>query len=163
MTSRFSVRIDKPHLCFSAAHFITFAGGECEPLHGHDFQMAAEVAGPLDDNHYVIDFVALEEELGRIIGPWDHRVLLPTQHPQIRVHVDADEVTATFAKRRWVFPREDCQLLPVANTTSERLAELVVQRLVDALQTRLHLRPDTVRVEIGESGGQAAICDWHPD
>ena len=131
-----------------------------EPLHGHDFHVAAEVAGPLDENHFVIDFVALEEELGRIVGLWDHRVLLPTLHSHIRVQVDGDEVTATFARRRWVFPLEDCHLLPIANTTSECLAELIVQQLVDALQTRFHMRPNTVRIEVRESGGQAAVCEW---
>jgi 6-pyruvoyltetrahydropterin/6-carboxytetrahydropterin synthase len=150
-------------LCFSAAHFITYAGGECEPLHGQDFHVAAEVSGPLDDNHFVVDFVAVEETLGKIIAPWDHRVLLPTRHPHIRVQSDAREVTATLAQRRWVFPREDCRLLPVANTTSERLAELIALELVEALQTRLHVRPDAVRIEVRESGGQTAICDWHAE
>ncbi len=38
------------------------------PLHGHDFAVGAEVAGPLDENHYVVDFVALEENPRRARG-----------------------------------------------------------------------------------------------
>ena len=99
---------------FSAAHFITFEAG-CERLHGHNYRVAAEVYGPLDENHLVIDFLLMRAKLREITAALDHYVLLPTRHPQICVVDDGREVTATFAERRWVFSRGDCQLLVVAN------------------------------------------------
>ena len=72
----FRVRVSGDDLVFSAAHFITFAGG-CEPLHGHDYRVAAEVFGPLDDDHCVVDFVVLGELLTAILRDYDHAVLLP--------------------------------------------------------------------------------------
>src|SRR6476660_8027823 len=84
---QYRVRVTKDYLVFSAAHFITFNGNICERLHGHNYRVAAEVAGPLDENHYVVDFIALRDALREIIAELDHHVLLPTKHPLIQVTV----------------------------------------------------------------------------
>lgn len=159
MSERFRVRVSKDYLVFSAGHFITYQGGTCERLHGHNYRVAAEVAGALDENQYVVDFIALRDELRAIVDELDHRMLLPIEHPQIRVTADEREVTATFADRRWVFPRGDCLLLPVANTTSELLAKYIGLRLADALAARLGQAPDRLRIEVDECFGQVAVWD----
>jgi 6-pyruvoyltetrahydropterin/6-carboxytetrahydropterin synthase len=158
MSEHYHVRLTKDHLVFSAAHFITFAGNQCERLHGHNYRVAAEVAGPLDENHYVVDFIALRDLLRDLVAAWDHRVLLPTEHPLIRVQADDRSVEAVFEDRRWVFPREDCVLLPVANTTAELLARHLGHQLADRLQQRTGRRPQMVRVEVDECFGQVAVC-----
>lgn len=158
VSHRYHVRLARADLMFSAAHFITFAG-QCEQLHGHNYRVAAEVHGPLDANHYVVDFVALAEMLRQFLAELDHRVLLPTQHPEIRVVADANEVRAEFQDRRWVFPRGDCALLPVANTTAELLARHLASLLAERLENRLGLRPDRLVVEVHESPGQMGVCE----
>jgi 6-pyruvoyltetrahydropterin/6-carboxytetrahydropterin synthase len=150
------VRITKDDLVFSAGHFITLAGGQCERLHGHNYRVAAEVQGPLDENHYVVDFVALWDALRSIVGEMDHRMLLPTEHPHIRVNPDDKEVTVAFADRRWVFPRCDCILLPLPNTTAELLARYIGLRLQDELGKRTGARLSGVRIEVDECFGQTA-------
>src|SRR5687768_2653540 len=122
MKEHYAVRLEKEYHVFSAAHFITFNGNVCERLHGHNYRVTVEVPGSLDENQYVIDFIALRDELKQIVDQLDHHVLLPTQHPMIHVEVGPTEVKATFEDRRWIFPLEDCVLLPVANTTAELLA-----------------------------------------
>lgn len=156
---RFSVRLDKEWHVFSAAHFITFNGNICERLHGHNYRVAAELTGPLDENAYVIDFIAVRDELKTLVDELDHHVLLPTDHAQIRVVADEREVTATFEDRRWVFPRGDCILLPVVNTTAELLARYLGLRLLDALERRLGYRPKHLRLAVDENGGQWGICE----
>lgn len=156
----YRVRVTKDHLVFSAAHFITFNGNICERLHGHNWRVAVEVAGPLDENSYVFDFIALRDACQRLVNELDHRVLLPTQHPAIQVKADQREVTATFAERRWVFPLEDCVLLPVANTTAELIARWMGHRLKESL----HQHPGgqqltKLSVEVEENFGQWAICE----
>src|SRR5688572_5031672 len=131
----YSVRLDKEHHVFSAAHFITFGGPGgtiCERLHGHNYRVAAEVEGPLDENHYVVDFIALRDTVRDLAAQLDHRVILPTDHRKIKVVADSREVTATFEDRRWVFPRGDCVLLPVPNTTAEQLARYLTGQLIEA-------------------------------
>ena len=157
MTERYHVRIDKEYLVFSAGHFITFAGDVCERLHGHNYRVAVEVGGPLDDNHYVVDFILLRDTLRSIVDQLDHYMLLPTEHPLIRVVADEREVEATFRERRWVFPRGDCVLLPVANTTAEMLAHWIGQRLIERLAARGAARPERVLVEVDECFGQSGV------
>ena len=159
MSECYHVRIAKDYLVFSAGHFITFNGDICERLHGHNYRVAAEVAGPLDENSYVIDFIALRDSLKVIVDELDHHMLLPTQHPLIRVTSDDKEVTATFGDRRWVFPLCDCILLPIPNTTTELLARHIGLRLLDDLQARCGLRPQLMRIEVDECFGQLAVCE----
>jgi 6-pyruvoyltetrahydropterin/6-carboxytetrahydropterin synthase len=159
-TERYRVRVTKDHLVFSAAHFITFNGSICERLHGHNWRVAVEVAGPLDENHYVFDFIALRDATQRLVNELDHRVLLPTRHEAIHVTASDQEVTATFGERRWVFPREDCILLPVANTTAELIARWMAHQLKEVI--RLHpggQKLETLQLEVEENFGQWAICE----
>jgi 6-pyruvoyltetrahydropterin/6-carboxytetrahydropterin synthase len=158
-TERYRVRVTKDHLVFSAAHFITFNGNICERLHGHNWRVAVEVAGPLDENSYVFDFIALRDAALRLVGELDHRMLLPTLHPAIHVNADDREVTATFEARRWVFPREDCVLLPVANTTAELIARWMALQLRDVIRQHVGQKLELLRVEIEENFGQWAMCE----
>ena len=158
MVERFRLRIREDSLCFSAAHFITYGGGVCEPLHGHDFAVGVEVAGPLDENHYVVDFVALKKILAELVGELDHRVLLPTRHEKIRLEIRDTEVEAAFPGRRWVFPRAECALLPLANTTVELLARHLAEGLRDRLVALRGEGELEVAVEVGESPGCSAVC-----
>ena len=151
---RYQVRLTKDYLVFSAAHFITFAGNICERLHGHNYRVEAEVQGPLDENHYVVDFIALRDALRARVAAWDHRMLLPTTHPLIRVTANEREVEATFGDRRWVFPREDCILLPIGNTTTELLARCLGQGLLEDLRRLGCPAPEMLRVSVDENHGQ---------
>jgi 6-pyruvoyltetrahydropterin/6-carboxytetrahydropterin synthase len=157
MSETYHVRIAKAEHVFSAAHFITF-GGQCERLHGHNYHVAAEVRGPLDADHLVIDFLLVRDMLREIVRAMDHYVLLPTKHPQIRVTDDGHEVTAKFRERRWVFPSGDCRLLPVANTTAELLAKHIGEQL-QATFAAAGCNVDSLQVELDECDGQVGV--WH--
>ena len=155
----YRVRISNDSLVFSAGHFITYGAGLCERLHGHNYRVAAEVRGPLDESHCVVDFVALRGILRAILDELDHRVLLPTGNPLLRVTLDDQEVLVGFQDRRWVFPRGDCALLPVANITAELLSRHIAERLLQELAERLGLRPEMLRIEVDECYGQSAVCE----
>lgn len=156
---RYRVLLTKDNLVFSAAHFITFNGNICERLHGHNWRVKVEVAGPLDENGYVFDFIALRDETQKIVLELDHHMLLPTQHPRIHVTSDDREVMVHFGDRRWIFPMEDCVLLPIANTTAELMARWVAGRLRDVLHGIDGHHVETLRVDIEENFGQWARCE----
>lgn len=158
MAESYEVHIAKAEHVFSAAHFITFAN-HCERLHGHNYHVTAEVAGPLDENHLVIDFLLVRAKLLEITTELDHYVLLPTRHPQIHVEENGGEVTATFAERRWVFPSGDCRLLPVPNTTSELLAAYIGMRLFAALGGAAS-NIERLNVSVDECDGQIGVWKW---
>jgi 6-pyruvoyltetrahydropterin/6-carboxytetrahydropterin synthase len=166
MPERYYVRIEKERLVFSAAHFITYNGDVCEPLHGHNYHVFAEIEGSLDENRYVVDFIAVRDALQRIVDVLDHRVLLPTRHATIKVTErlggEGGEVVAQHGERQWVFPRQDCVLLEVANTTAELLARHIGQELLKSLAATLPRRPDRVQVGVDECDGQWGVYEWTP-
>lgn len=156
------VEIEKESLIFSAAHFITFADRQgrvvCETLHGHNYRVAARIEGSVDDHALVIDFIWLRDTLRAITAQLDHRVLLPMYHPSIDVKKEkgSDSVTAVFEDRRWQFPAGDVVILPIDNTTAERLAEYIGGRLVLAMEEAGFVTSEYPKIEIGvdENEGQ---------
>ena len=160
MSERYKVRVTKDHLVFCSGHFITFEGDKCERLHGHNYRAAVEVEGPLDENHYVFDFIALKQRIKAITDELDHRMMLATGNTLIRVEPGHRSVRVAYRDREWVFPRDDCVLLPIENTTAELLARYLGQRLLEVLQREYHFRPDVLRVEVEESPGQSATYEW---
>ena len=167
MNSSFRVELEKETFIFSAAHFITFNKNICEAIHGHNYRVKCVVDGLLDENHYVIDFIALRDHLKSIVDRWDHHVLLPTRHKQISVNQqrrgDLNEVEVRFedeetGSRRWVFPKQDCVLLDVENTTAELLAQLLAEELISFLETKFENLPRAIEVWVDENEGQWGIC-----
>jgi 6-pyruvoyltetrahydropterin/6-carboxytetrahydropterin synthase len=157
-TGTFKVLLQKEQLVFSSAHFITFAGDICECLHGHNYGLKAEVEGLLDENRYVIDFIAFRDTLAQIAKQLDHHVLLPLHHAEILVDVHDDEVTVRFRNKRWVFPREDCMLLPIANTTAEEIAWWIANQVRDKLYAEIGGRLTFIEVGVDENNGQWGYC-----
>jgi len=150
----FTVDVTKDHLVFSAGHFITI-GDFCERIHGHNFRVAAQVEGTLDENAYVFDFIALRDTLQKYCDALDHRMLLPTQHPSIQLAIQEEEVEVRYENRRWIFPKEECALLPIVQTTAEMLAQWLGEQILKSLEVG-NLTSLTVKVE--ENFGQWAGC-----
>ena len=123
----FRVSVTKDYLVFSSAHFITFAGHRCEGLHGHNYRARVTLEGELEEESwFVFDFVELKRIMRRLCDEIDHLVLLPLRSPRVQVGEEGESVTvAVDGKPRYVFPRADCALLPIPNTTVEMLAEML--------------------------------------
>src|SRR5678815_498490 len=128
-TERFKVRVTKDHLVFCCGHFISYQGHQCERLHGHNYRAAVEVEGRLQEDFYVFDFIALKHRTKEITDELDHFMLLPTKNAVIKVEEVGASVRARYRDREWVFPRGDCVLLPIENTTAELIARYIGQRL----------------------------------
>lgn len=158
MNEFFEARVTKDSLVFSAAHFITFNSNVCERLHGHNWRLDVTVSGALDENFYVFDFIALRDACVKVVDELDHQVLLPELHHSINVATsdDGKEVTARFEDRRWVFPVEDCCLLPVENTTAELIARWIGHRLIADCDMQSREELQELRVSVEENFGQWA-------
>lgn len=159
MTENYRVRVTKDYLVFSAAHFITYAGDHCERLHGHNYRVEVEVDAPLDENDYVIDFIALRDHTRAITDQLDHHVLLPTQSQRIHVSVEDRQVMAQYKTTVWSFPEDDCVLLPLSNTTAELLARWIGYQLIDRLKASGAPQPQRLCVHVEENFGQWGSCE----
>jgi 6-pyruvoyltetrahydropterin/6-carboxytetrahydropterin synthase len=163
MSERYKVRVTKDHLVFCSGHFISYEGDRCERLHGHNYRATVEIEGSLDVNRYVFDFIALKQRTREITDELDHRMLLATRNEHIRVQEDERRVQVNYRDREWVFPRADCVLLPIENTTAELLARYVAGRLLDSLRQQHQYVPEVLRVEVEENIGQSATCELRPE
>jgi 6-pyruvoyltetrahydropterin/6-carboxytetrahydropterin synthase len=159
-TEHFKVRVTKDHLVFCCAHFISYRGHQCERLHGHNYRAAVEVEGNLQEDYYVFDFIALKQRTKEITDELDHHVLLATRNPVIAVEERATTVRVVYEEREWLFPRGDCILLPIENTTAELLARYIAGRLWELLRTKESFTPVALRVEVEEAPGQSATVEW---
>jgi 6-pyruvoyltetrahydropterin/6-carboxytetrahydropterin synthase len=157
---RFKVRVTKDHLVFCSGHFISYEGDKCERLHGHNYRATVEIEGELDANRYVFDFIALKHRTKAITDELDHRMLLATRNPLIVIDEGPRSIHVHYRDREWVFPRDDCVLLAIENTTAELLARWILQRLLADLQKHHNYQPGVLRVEVEENVGQSATCEW---
>ena len=154
----FRVDVQKEQFIFSAAHFITFAGDICERIHGHNYGVRASVEGPLDKNRYVVDFIALRDAVLEQTQQLDHHVILPRDHSEIKISSDEKETTARFRDRRWVFPNEDCIILPVINTTAEEIARVIAERVIEKTKPSFGEQLNWIEVAVDENQGQWGVC-----
>jgi 6-pyruvoyltetrahydropterin/6-carboxytetrahydropterin synthase len=158
--NEFKVSVTKDNLVFASAHFITFPGHRCEALHGHNYRTRVVVEGGLNpEAHFILDFGELKKTMKRVTDELDHRVLLPLENTKLRVGDRDDSITVAYnGAPRYVFPKRDCALLPIPNTTVEMLAQYLAGRLRDELlQLAGHaLALRAIEVEVEETFGQSA-------
>ena len=104
---------------FSAAHALVIRG-EREALHGHDWRVTATVEGPgLDGDGLLIDFHALERELGAVVAPFRNANLNHTA-PFDRVNPSAENVA------RHIGEALAARLARVTSAGGARLASVTV-------------------------------------
>jgi 6-pyruvoyltetrahydropterin/6-carboxytetrahydropterin synthase len=156
--SHFRVQVSKDYLVFASAHFITFRGHQCETLHGHNYRVGVAVEGSVDaEAFFVLDFSVLKQVTRRFVDEIDHKVLLPTQNPKLSYHEDGDRLRVDyFGQPTYVFPRRDCALLPIQNSTAEMLAQYLGGRVRDELTRAGHTHLTLLELEVEENYGQAA-------
>jgi len=159
----FRVSVEKDYLVFASAHFITFAGHRCEGLHGHNYRARVTIEGALnEESWFVFDFVELKRIMRRLCDEIDHLVLLPLESSRIQVAEEGATVTvAVDGQPRYVFPRRDCALLPIPNTTVEMLAQLLADRLRAELDATGARGLTAIEMEVEENFGQSAVYRLH--
>jgi 6-pyruvoyltetrahydropterin/6-carboxytetrahydropterin synthase len=151
--------VAKEQLGFSSAHFISYEGDKCERLHGHNYRVAVELEGELDENRYVFDFIALKDLISGITAELDHRMLLPSGNRLIQVEQRQSSVQVTYRDRQWQFPLDDCVILPIENTTAELLARYIAKKLLETLKQIHNFDPTGLKVEVEETAGQSATIE----
>ncbi len=118
--STFEIDVAKSELSFAAGHFITYGGGRCERLHGHNYRVGVRISGELNDDGLVYDFVALKRRVSALVADLDHKMLVQTENLTLGVDADDREVRVLHGEYTYVFPRRDVVLLPIENTTAPR-------------------------------------------
>lgn len=153
------LEIDGGHagLRFSACHFIP-KHDKCSRLHGHSYIIRLRLEGEIGENGMVTDFVVLKKALRNVAEEMDHMTLLPGNSKDVKITQTGDSVEVVTCGKKYVFPKEDVKILPVAVTTAEEMARMLTKRVLEEVQ----LPPNVCKVSVGldEERGQTA---WHTE
>ena len=155
MPRTFSIEVATDYFNFASAHFLIFANGRREPLHGHNYQVSVKLDGELDPAGIVLDFIAFKPLVKRICDGLDHRTLIQSQSPVLDVRRRGREIEVRYRREKMILPKQDVILLPLANTSTELLAEHVanlIRRRVGREFRGANIR--TLEVGVEEARGQ---------
>ena len=158
MQSSFRVQVSKDYLVFASAHFITFKGHQCETLHGHNYRVGVAVEGAVEaETLFVLDFSVLKQITRKLVDRIDHKVLLPTLNPKLAFREDGDRIAVDyFGQPTYVFPKRDCALLPIPNSTAEMLAQYLGSQVREELVAGGYTHLTSLDLEVEENYGQSA-------
>ena len=157
MSRRFSIEVAKDYFNFASAHFLIFANGRREPLHGHNYQVSVALEGELDRAGVVLDFIRFKPLVKKVCDDLDHRTLIQTESPDIKVRRRPKDVEILYKKQRILLPRGDVILLPLKNTSTELLAEYVADRLRRKVRREFSATIKSMEVAVEEARGQRGI------
>jgi 6-pyruvoyltetrahydropterin/6-carboxytetrahydropterin synthase len=113
---------------FSASHFLK-SEDEVENLHGHNYMLTVKLTGPLNEDGMVYDFREVKSKALSICKRLDHKVLLPEKSETIKVKKSEEFIEVLVGEKRYVFPEEDCVIIPTKATSTELLAQHILELL----------------------------------
>jgi 6-pyruvoyltetrahydropterin/6-carboxytetrahydropterin synthase len=156
--SSFRVQVSKDYLVFASAHFITFKGHQCETLHGHNYRVGVAVEGSVEtETLFVLDFSVLKQITRKLVDRIDHKVLLPTLNPKLTFREEGERIAVDyFGQPTYVFPKRDCALLPIPNSTAEMLAQYLGSQMREELVAGGYTHLTSLDLEVEENYGQSA-------
>jgi 6-pyruvoyltetrahydropterin/6-carboxytetrahydropterin synthase len=158
MSCTFTIEVAKDYFNFASAHFLIFANGKREPLHGHNYQVSVKMEGELDRAGVVLDFIAFKPLVKRICDSLDHRTMIQSNSPNLAVHRRAKEIEVRYKSQKIVLPKSDVILLPLANTSTELLAEHVAKLIRRQVKAHFHgAKIRAMEVGVEEARGQRGI------
>ncbi len=164
MKKKFGVSVYKEKFNFCSAHFLLFPDGTREELHGHNYRAWVDVDAPITPGDVVIDFLHLKPMVKEICDSLDHMTLLPAYAEALKVEEKDGMIWAYHGGDKFAFPVRDVQILPLTNTSSERLAEYICQLLKEKLSEHLpDVQLDKIRVSVEESSGQCGYYEEQTD
>lgn len=151
--ARYRLVLAKEDFKFSSAHFTLFAAGHAELLHGHNYRVRAELAGPeLDGEGLLADIESVKRTLRGLCARLDSRTLIPGENPRLAWTREGDSIDVRFGERAYRFPAEDTLVLPLANTSIELLARMFWTGLAPGLAGS---RVEHLAIGVEETAGQS--------
>ena len=158
MSRTFSIEVAKDYFNFASAHFLIFANGQREPLHGHNYQVSVKLEGELDPAGVVLDFITFKPLVKRICDDLDHRTLIQSRSPALNIRRRIREIEVRYGQQKMILPRQDVILLPLANTSTELLAEHVANRIRRRLRNKFRgAKIRSLEVAVEEARGQRGV------
>lgn len=154
----YSIKVYKQYFNFASSHFLIFDDGSREPLHGHNYRvMFKGEAGKLS-NDMVFDFLDIKPIVREVCDSLDHKLLLPKENEKLTIHEEGSNyLVGTPDGSKFSFPKNDVLLLPILNTSAERLAVYICSEVRKLTLERFNFKFATLEIEVEETPGQSAV------
>ncbi len=152
--------LEKEYFKFSCAHFLIFADGSKERLHGHNYHVQVEIEGDLSEAGLVIDFLHAKPVVRELCDFLDEHWLLPGEHPELKIETRGDHTEVVYRESHYRVPSDEIRVLPINNSSVENLATWFGRELYRRLDERFgdrHVR--RLRVAISETPGQRGVFE----
>jgi 6-pyruvoyltetrahydropterin/6-carboxytetrahydropterin synthase len=158
LKSTYTLKVFKEYFNFACAHFMIFKDGTREPLHGHNYRVRVNGHHNTLDDDMVIDFLNLKPVVRKICDEIDHKLILPSECPLLEIVQNGAQVEVkTPDSSFFSFPKTDVLVMPIKNSSVERLAEFIAKEIDLEVKKIYNFRFDTLEVEVEESKGQSVI------
>ena len=143
----------KEKIRFSSAHVIP-EYEKCGRLHGHTYAVHVKLYGEPDDKGIIIDFSIIKENLKDIIKKIDHKIILPKYSKFAKIKIEKNSINMSTLGKTYIFPKEDCILLPIDSTSAEKLSCYILDNFIRKIKNYKNI----VKIELGidEGFGQGA-------
>ena len=158
MSTAFSIRVYKQYFNFASSHFMLFKDGTREPLHGHNYRVQIK-GNALDLNDdMVFDFLDIKPIVREVCDSLDHKLLIPQNNPNLKIEQrDNNYLLTTRDESFFSIPRSDVLILPIENTSAERIAAYLAFEIRNKILDQYKFEFKELEIEVEETPGQSAV------
>lgn len=158
MSLPFSIKVYKQYFNFASSHFMIFENGTREPLHGHNYRVQVKGEAPSLSGDMVFDFLDIKPIVREICDSLDHKLLIPKDCPKLKIHTEnRNYVITTPDESVFSIPQTDVLLLPILNTSAERMAVYICDQIREKVSQKFGFSFNSLEVEVEETPGQSAV------
>lgn len=135
-----------------------FDHGGREPLHGHNYRVQVRGEAPDLAGDMVFDFLDIKPIVREICDSLDHKLLIPKDNKQLKIFTEhKNYVIQTPDESYFSIPMSDVLLLPILNTSAERIAVYICDEIRKKVTERYQFAFNSLEVEVEETPGQSAV------
>lgn len=154
----YSIKIYKQYFNFACSHFLIFEDGTREPIHGHNYRVLVKGEAPALKSDMVFDFLDIKPIVREVCDSLDHKLLLPKENDRLKFFdkgLNMEIITPD--ESLFSIPKSDILLLPIENTSAERLAIYINSQIRELVKKRFNFIFSTLEIEVEETPGQSAV------
>lgn len=159
MRPEYAIKVYKQYFNFASSHFLIFKDGTREPLHGHNYRVQMKGEACQLDSDMVFDFLDIKPIVREVCDSLDHKLLLPELNKDLRIenfeehHYKITPPDGVY----FLIPKQDVLVLPIENTSAERLAIYLAGRVHELVRERFNFSFPRLEIEVEETPGQSAL------
>jgi len=154
----FSIKVYKQYFNFASSHFMIFDNGTREPLHGHNYRVQIKGEAPELSGDMVFDFLDIKPIVREVCDSLDHKLLIPKENKLLKIFSEnKNYIIQTPDESYFSVPMSDTLLLPILNTSAERLAIYINEEIRKKVLSKFNYTFTSLEVEVEETPGQSAV------